>query len=155
MDIEIGIPAKARKTVADALTRLLADTSFLYLQTHNYHWNVTGPMFQALHVLFETQYNELWLAVDEIAERIRALGQPAPGSYRAFAALTSLKEEDGVPNAKEMLRKLTKGHEQVVKTVRTALPLAENAGDEATLDLLITRLRAHEKAAWMLRSHLQ
>jgi starvation-inducible DNA-binding protein len=153
--IDIGIPAKDRREIADGLARLLADTYTLYLKTHNFHWNVTGPMFNTLHLMFETQYNELALAVDLIAERIRALGYPAPGSYKAYAGLSSIKEADGVPSAKAMIAQLVKGQEAVVKTARSVFPAVERANDEPTADLLTQRMQVHEKTAWMLRSMLE
>ena len=153
--INIGIPEKDRKKVADGLSRMLADSYTLYLKTHNFHWNVTGPMFQTLHLMFMTQYNEIWMAVDLIAERIRALGFPAPGSYAQFAALTAIKDADGVPKAKEMIRQLVEGQEAVVRTAREILPIAEKAGDQPTVDLLSARMEVHEKNAWMLRSLLE
>jgi len=153
--IDIGIPAKDRKEIADGLSRLLADTYTLYLKTHNSHWNVTGPMFNTLHLMFETQYNELALAVDLIAERIRALGYPAPGSYKAYAGLSSIKEADGVPAAKTMIAHLVKGQEAVVKTARSIFPAVERANDEPTADLLTQRMQVHEKTAWILRSMLE
>jgi starvation-inducible DNA-binding protein len=153
--IDIGIPAKERKEIADGLSRLLADTYTLYLKTHNFHWNVTGPMFNTLHLMFEQQYNELALAVDLIAERIRALGYPAPGSYKAYAGLSSIKEADGVPSAKAMIAQLVKGQEAVVKTARSIFPAVERANDEPTADLLTQRMQVHEKTAWMLRSMLE
>ncbi|AMW34608.1 DNA starvation/stationary phase protection protein [Haematospirillum jordaniae] len=152
--IDIGIPEKQRLKIADGLSRLLADTYTLYIKTHNFHWNVTGPMFNTLHMMFETQYNELALAVDLVAERIRALGVYAPGSYKQFSALTSLKEETGVPAAEDMIAQLVKGHEAVARTARDVFPLAEDARDESTTDLLTQRLQVHEKTAWMLRSML-
>jgi starvation-inducible DNA-binding protein len=136
------------------LSRLLAHTYTLYLKTHNYHWNVTGPMFQTLHLMFETQYNELALAVDLIAERIRALGAPAPGSYREFAAISSVPEDDDRPDAVEMIRRLVAGQETVARTARSNFPVVERAHDEPTADLLTQRLQIHEKTAWMLRSLL-
>ena len=154
MEIDIGIAEGQRKDIADGLSRLLADTYTLYLKTHNYHWNVTGPMFQTLHTMFETQYNELALAVDEIAERIRALGMPAPGSDKAYAELSSIAEEDGVPIATDMIANLVKGHEAVVRTARSVFPAADDANDEPTADLLTQRMQVSEKAAWMLRSLL-
>ena len=153
--IEIGIDAKDRKKIADGLSRLLADTYTLYLKSHNFHWNVTGPMFQTLHLMFETQYNELALAVDLIAERIRALGFPAPATYREFAKTSSIKEPDGVPSAKKMIRELVEGQEAVVRTARSILPVAEKADDQPTIDLLTQRMQIHEKTAWMLRSLLE
>lgn len=155
MTIDIGIPEKHRLKIGESLSRLLADSYTLYLKTHNYHWNVTGPMFQTLHLMFETQYNELALAVDLIAERIRSLGVNAPGSYAAFSKLSSIEEDDTVPPAKEMIRRLVKGHEAVAKTARSIFPHAEKGGDEATLDLLTQRIQTHEKTAWMLRSLLE
>ena len=153
--IDIGIREQDRKAIADGLSRLLADTYTLYLKTHNFHWNVTGPMFQTLHLMFETQYNELALAVDQIAERIRALGYPAPGTYGAYAKLSSIKEEDGVPKAQDMIRLLVEGQEAVVRTARSVFPSAEKANDEPTADLLTQRMQIHEKTAWMLRSLLE
>lgn len=153
--IDIGIPETTRKAIAQNLSRLLADTYTLYLKTHNFHWNVTGPMFNTLHLMFETQYNELALAVDLIAERIRALGEPAPGSYVQFAELSSIKEETGVPDAKEMIRQLVQGQESVTRTARSIFPLIEEAHDEPSADLLTQRMQVHEKNAWMLRSLLQ
>jgi len=152
MQIDIGITDQDRKAIADGLSRLLADSYTLYLKTHNYHWNVTGPMFNTLHLMFEQQYTELALAVDLIAERIRALGFPAPGSYKAYAALTSIAEETGTPSAEEMIRQLVKGQEAVVRTARAVFPAAEAANDEPTADLLTQRMQIHEKNAWMLRS---
>jgi starvation-inducible DNA-binding protein len=154
MSIDIGIPAKDREAIAGGLSRLLADSYTLYLKTHNYHWNVTGPLFNTLHTMFETQYTELATAVDEIAERIRALGHPAPGSYKAFASLTAVEEEDAVPSAEEMIRQLVLGQETVVRTAREIFPLADQANDEPTADLLTQRMQLHEKNAWMLRSML-
>jgi len=152
--IDIGIADSDRQQIADQLGRVLADSYTLYLKTHNYHWNVTGPMFNTLHLMFEEQYNELWIAVDLIAERIRSLGEYAPGSYAQFGALTSIAEADGVPDATAMLADLVAGHEAVVRTSRQALSLAETAGDQSTADLLTQRLQVHEKTAWMLRSML-
>ncbi len=154
MDIDIGISKKDRKAIADGLSRLLADTYTLYLKTHNFHWNVEGPMFNTLHLMFEAQYNELALAVDAIAERIRALGHPAPGSYAAYSKLSSIKEETGTPKAEEMIRQLVDGQEAVARTARAVFPAAEKAADEPTADLLTQRLQIHEKTAWMLRSLL-
>ena len=153
--IDIGISESSRKTIAEGLSRLLADTYTLYLKTHNFHWNVTGPMFQTLHLMFETQYNELALAVDLIAERIRALGYPAPGTYAEYAKLSSIKEETGVPKAQDMIRLLVQGQEAVVRTARSIFPSAEEANDEPTADLLTQRMQVHEKTAWMLRSLLE
>ena len=154
MEIDIGIPQQDRKAIAEGLSRLLADTYTLYLKTHNFHWNVTGPMFQTLHLMFETQYTELALAVDQIAERIRALGEPAPGSYAAYAKLSSIEDAEGVPDAKEMIRQLVRGQEAVVRTARSVFPAAEKVSDEPTADLLTQRMQIHEKNAWMLRSLL-
>jgi len=154
MEIDIGISKKDRKAIADGLSKLLADTYTLYLKTHNFHWNVEGPMFNTLHLMFETQYNELALAVDAIAERIRALGHPAPGSYAAFGKLSSIKEETGVPKAEDMIRQLVEGQEAVARTARAVFPAAEKAADEPTADLLTQRLQIHEKTAWMLRALL-
>ena len=152
--IDIGIPEKDRQRIAEGLARLLADTYTLYLKTHSYHWNVTGPMFQTLHAMFMTQYTELGLAVDLVAERIRALGVYAPGSYAAFAKLATIEEDAGPPDAERMIRNLVAGQEAVVRTARKVFPSAEKAGDEATCDLLTQRLNVHEKTAWMLRSLL-
>ena len=155
MDIDIGIDPTERRRIADGLSRLLADTYTLYLKTHNFHWNVKGPMFQTLHLMFETQYNELALAVDLIAERIRALGLPAPGTYSAYAKLSSIPETEGVPEAKEMIRLLVEGQEAVVRTARGIFPVVEKSNDEPTADLLTQRMQVHEKTAWMLRSLLE
>lgn len=150
--IDIGINEQDRITIADGLKRLLADSYSLYLQTHNFHWNVTGPQFRELHLMFEEHYTELATAVDEIAERIRTLDVAAPGTYKAFAELSSIKEVDGVPAAKEMVAILTRGHEQVVKTCREVLAPAQEADDESTAALVSDRMRVHEKTAWMLRA---
>ncbi len=155
MDIDIGISSKDRKKIAEGLSRLLADTFSLYLKTHQFHWNVTGPMFQTLHVMFMDQYNELWLATDPIAERIRALGFPAPGSYTEFAKLTSIKETVGVPKAEEMIKLLIEGNEAVSRTAREVFPVVDKANDQPTADLLTQRMQIHEKSAWMLRSLLE
>ncbi len=155
MQIDIGINKAHREKIAEGLSHLLADSYTLYLKTHNFHWNVTGPMFNTLHIMFEEHYIELANAVDEIAERIRALGVYAPGSYAQFAKLTSIKEETEVPAAKEMIEQLVIGHEQVVKTARSIFSLAEDAQDEATCDILTQRMQLHEKRAWMLRSLLE
>lgn len=155
MKIDIGIKQSDREEIAEGLSKLLADTYTLYLKTHNFHWNVTGPMFQTLHLMFETQYTELALAVDAIAERIRSLGSPAPGTYKQYAALSSIKEEEGVPKAVEMIKLLVEGQEAVVRTARSLYPAAEKASDEATADLLTQRIQLHEKTAWMLRSLLE
>jgi starvation-inducible DNA-binding protein len=154
-NMNIGIPVEQRTEIAGGLSRLLADTYTLYLKTHNFHWNVTGPMFQTLHLMFETQYNELALAVDLIAERIRALGFPAPGSYREFAKMSSIPEASGTPAAKDMIEQLVAGQEAVIRTARSIFPSAEAANDEPTADLLTQRLQIHEKTAWMLRSLLE
>jgi starvation-inducible DNA-binding protein len=153
--VNIGINEKDRHAIADGLSRLLADTYTLYLKTHNFHWNVTGPQFTALHQLFETQYTDLADAVDMIAERIRALGFPAPGTYGDFSRLTSIREAAGVPNANEMVRQLIDGQEAVTRTAREVVPSVEKATDEATLDLLTNRMAVHEKSAWMLRSLIE
>jgi starvation-inducible DNA-binding protein len=153
--IDIGIAAKDRTVIVAGLSRLLADSYTLYLQSHNFHWNVTGPMFQTLHVLFMEHYTEIWNALDLIAERIRSLGLPAPGTYKEFAKLASIKEVEGVPSATEMIRILVAGHEAVAKTARKAFKAAEKANDQPTCDLLTQRLQAHEKDAWMLRSLLE
>ena len=155
MKIDIGIKEGDRAKIAQGLSRLLADTYTLYLKTHNFHWNVTGPLFNTLHLMFETQYNELALAVDLIAERIRALGHPAPGSYRAFSRLSSIQEEEGLPTAEEMIRQLVIGQETVVRTAREVFPTVDRANDEPTADLLTQRMQIHEKNAWMLRSMLE
>ncbi len=155
MHINIGIPDADRKTIAEGLSHLLADTYSLYLKTHNFHWNVTGPMFQTLHVMFETQYDELAIAVDLIAERIRALGHPAPGSYTEFQKLSAVKESVGVHTATQMIAELVEGQETVVRTARSLYPAVEKASDEATADLLTQRIQLHEKTAWMLRSLLE
>ncbi|MGE4131791.1 MAG: Dps family protein [Bdellovibrionales bacterium] len=154
MSIEIGISEKHRKATADGLSRLLADSYVLYLKTHNFHWNVEGPMFNTLHVMFMEQYTELWNALDLIAERIRALGHYAPGSYKKFTELSSIPEAEGQLSAQNMIRELLHGHEAVAKTARQIFSLAEEGGDEASLDLLTQRLQVHEKTAWMLRSML-
>jgi starvation-inducible DNA-binding protein len=154
MKIDIGIKEGDRQKIAQGLSRLLADTYTLYLKTHNFHWNVTGPMFQTLHLMFEQQYNELALAVDLIAERIRALGYPAPGTYAEFTRLSSIRESKGVPAAEAMLRELVAGQEAVVKTARSVFPLVDKAHDEPSADLLTQRMQVHEKTAWMLRSLL-
>jgi starvation-inducible DNA-binding protein len=153
--IDIGISEADRTEIAAGLSRLLADSYTLYLQTHNFHWNVTGPMFQTLHVMFETHYTELALAVDVIAERIRSLGMHAPGTYGDFVRLSSIKEVPGVPKAKEMIQLLVLGHEAVVRTARSIFPVLEKAADEASADLLTQRIQLHEKTAWMLRSLLE
>lgn len=152
MDVNTGIPDVERNQIADGLAQLLADTYTLYLKTHGYHWNVTGPMFQTLHLMFEDQYTELSAAVDVIAERIRALGVQAPGSYSELARLSTVADEDDVPEAMEMIRRLVDGHEVIVRTARELVGAAEAARDVATADLVTTRIDSHEKTAWMLRS---
>jgi len=156
--IDIGISEKDRRKIADGLSRFLADSYTLYLKTHNFHWNVTGPMFNSLHVMFMNQYTEQWTALDEIAERIRALGFNAPGSYAQFVKLASIKEESGdgaMPEWQEMVRQLVAGNEAVCRTGRKVLDIADDADDNPTEDLLTQRLQTHEKYAWMLRSLLQ
>lgn len=153
--MDIGISKKDREKIADGLSHLLADSFTLYLKTHNFHWNVTGPMFNTLHVMFMDQYTELWNALDLIAERIRALSVQAPGTFREFAQLTVIKESAGKLNAEEMIRQLVAGQEAVVKTARNIFPLVDKAGDEPTADLLTQRMQIHEKNAWMLRSLLE
>ena len=152
--IDIGIPEAQRFEIAAGLGRVLADSTVLYAKTHGFHWNVTGPMFNTLHLMFEGQYTELSLAVDQIAERIRALGFPAPGTYAAYARLSSIKEEEGVPNAQDMIKQLVQGQEAVVRTARGIFPLLDKVSDEPTADLLTQRMQVHEKTAWMLRSLL-
>ncbi len=154
MSIDIGIAEKDRVDIAAGLSRLLADSYTLYLKTHNYHWNVTGPMFNTLHLMFEEQYTELAQAIDEIAERIRALGIQAPGSYREFSALTEIPEDEEVPTAEQMIANLVAGQETVARTARSVFPLVEKASDEPSADLLTQRMQVHEKTAWMLRSML-
>ena len=153
--IDIGMSESDRAKIAAGLSGLLADSYTLYLMTHNYHWNVTGPMFNTLHLMFMGQYTEQWNALDLIAERIRALGYPAPGTYREFSKLASIKEIEGVPKAMDMVRILVEGHEAVAPTARSIFPLADAANDEPTADLLTQRLEVHEKTAWMLRSLLE
>jgi starvation-inducible DNA-binding protein len=153
--LDIGINEKDRKKIAEGLSKFLADTYTLYLKTHYFHWNVTGPQFRTLHLMFEEEYNELWTAVDQIAERIRSLDVYAPGTYKDFAKLTSIKESDGVPGAQDMIKELVAGHEAVVRTARSIFPVVDKASDEATADLLTQRLQIHEKTAWMLRSLLE
>ncbi len=155
LSIDNGIDADTRVRITEGLSHLLADTYTLYLKTHKYHWNVTGPMFQTLHLMFETQYNELALAVDLVAERIRALGAKAPGSYAEFARLSSIAEDSGDRSATEMIRDLVAGQESVVRTARKLFPLVHEANDEPTADLLTQRMQIHEKTAWMLRSLLE
>ncbi len=153
--IDTGIKEADRKAIAEGLSKFLADTYTLYLKTHNFHWNVTGPMFQTLHLMFETHYNELWVATDLIAERIRALGVYAPATYAEFSALTSIKEEKSPVKAEQMIRSLVEGHEAVIRTARTIFPHAEKVQDQVTVDLLTQRMQIHEKTAWMLRSLLE
>ncbi len=155
MQVEIGINEQDRKRLADELSKLLADSYTLYLKTHNFHWNVKGPMFQTLHLMFEQQYTELATAVDLIAERIRALGHPAPGTYSAYSKLSTIRETDGVPEALEMVKQLVEANEAVIRTARAAVSLAEDVSDQATADLGTQRLQLHEKTAWMLRSLLE
>ncbi len=155
MKIDIGIDASARAQIAEGLSRVLADTYTLYLKSHNFHWNVTGPMFQTLHLMFEEHYNELWMAVDLVAERIRALGFPVPATYDQLAALSAIEEDEGVPAALDMVRKLVEGHEASARTARDLFKVAEAANDQPTCDLLAQRMQVHEKTAWMLRSLLE
>lgn len=150
-----GIPEKDRQQIADGLSKFLAESYSLYLKTHNYHWNVTGPMFQTLHLMFETQYTELALAVDMIAERIRSLGQYSPGGYEEFGKLSGIKDAKKGTAAHDMIRDLVASHETVIRTARSLFPVAEAGADQVTLDLLATRLEIHEKTAWMLRSLLE
>jgi starvation-inducible DNA-binding protein len=154
VQIDIGIPEEQRKEIAADLSLLLADSYTLYLKSHYYHWNVVGPMFQTLHLMFEQHYNALALAVDEIAERIRSLGEPAPGTYREFSGMSSIEEDEDVPAAEDMIRNLVLAHEQVVRTARKAMAAAEDANDATTEDLLTQRMEFSEKTAWMLRSLL-
>ncbi len=154
MIMQTGIEEDDGEAIVEGLSRLLADTYTLYLKTHNYHWNVVGPMFNTLHLMFEGQYTELALAVDEIAERIRALGQPAPASYGEFARLSSIDEDTDTPDATEMIQRLCSAQETVVRTARSIFPTVEKANDEVTADLLTQRMQIHEKTAWMLRSML-
>lgn len=155
MDIHVGIAKQDREAIAGQLSRLLADTYSLYLKTHSFHWNITGPHFNSLHTMFETQYNELWLAADEVAERIRVLDVFAPGSYSQFSKLTAIQEEPGVPDWKDMVDQLVIGHEIAAATAREVIKAADAAGDEGTMDMATGRLKAHEKTAWMLRSLLK
>ena len=154
-NLNIGIDEASRGEIVEGLSRLLADTYSLYLKTHNFHWNVTGPMFQTLHLMFETQYTELALAVDLIAERIRSLGYPAPGTYSEYARLSSIPETPGVPKAKEMIQLLVEGQEAVIRTARSLFPVVDRVNDEPSADLLTQRMQVHEKTAWMLRSLLE
>lgn len=153
--IDIGIADKDRKEIAKGLSHFLADTYTLYLKTHNFHWNVEGPMFQTLHLMFMDQYTEMWTAVDTVAERIRSLGEYSPGSYVEFSELSTVKETKGVPSAKGMIEQLIEGHEQVIKTARKLFPVADEFNDQTTMDLLTQRMQVHEKTAWMLRSLLK
>jgi starvation-inducible DNA-binding protein len=155
MDINIGISNEDRKSIAEGLSRLLADSYMVYLKSHNYHWNVTGKLFHSLHEMFEEHYTELAGAIDEIAERIRAIGYRAPGSFKEFSELTSIEEDTDQPDALEMVRRLAVDHETILRTAREILPACEKASDEATLDLVTGRLDIHSKTAWMLRSHLE
>jgi len=155
MKIDIGISEKHRKQVVQGLSSLLADTYTLYLKTHSFHWNVEGPMFQTLHVMFMGQYTEMWNALDIIAERIRSLGHYAPGTYAEFSKLSSIKESKAVPKAEQMIKELIEGHESVIRTIREMFPTAEQAKDQTTMDVLTQRLDVHEKTAWMLRSLLK
>lgn len=154
-EIDIGISKEDRAQIVKGLSSLLADSYTLYLMTHNFHWNVTGPQFNSLHTMFMTQYTEQWNALDVIAERIRALGFPAPGTYKEFVSLTSIKEVEGVPKAQEMVKLLVNAHETVARTARGIFATAENANDQPTADVLTQRLDVHEKTAWMLRSLLE
>ena len=153
--VDVGILPPHRKAIAEGLARVLADTYTLYLKTHNFHWNVTGPMFQTLHLMFEQQYTELALAVDLVAERIRALGHPAPGSYAQFSKLSTIPEATAIPKAEDMIRQLVEGQEALGRTLRKVFPTAEKASDQVTIDLLTQRMQVHEKTAWMLRSLLE
>lgn len=155
MQIDIGIDEKNRKALAKELSKFLANSYILYLKTHNFHWNVKGPMFQTLHVMFEEHYTDLAMAVDEIAERIRALGEPAPGTYAEYMEMGSIKETTGVPRAEEMVKLLVEGHEAVIRSARDVISIASDAGDESTADLATGRMKLHEKTAWMLRSLLE
>ena len=153
--IDIGISSKDRAVISDALSKVLADSFVLYLKTHNYHWNVTGPMFQTLHLMFMGQYTELWNALDVVAERIRSLGFPAPGTFKEFLALSSIKEDDGPLNADSMIRELIAGQDAVTRSARAALKVAEKADDQPSVDIMVQRLQIHEKNAWMLRSLIE
>ena len=155
MEINTGIPAAQRTAIAQSLSRLLADSYVVYLKTHSFHWNVEGPMFQTLHQMFMEQYTETWNAIDLIAERIRSLGEYAPGTYREYARLTRVQETEGVPRAEEMVRLLIEGQEAIVRTAREVLAVADEANDQPTLDLVTQRMQVHEKNAWMLRSLLE
>ncbi len=153
--MDTGISEKERAKIAEGLSRLLADSYTVYLKTHNFHWNVEGPMFQTLHILFMQQYTETWNAIDLIAERIRSLGHYAPGTYKQYQKLASIKETEGNPKATRMIELLIEGQEAIVRTARSVIPVADKASDEPTLDLLTQRMQVHEKNAWMLRSLLQ
>jgi starvation-inducible DNA-binding protein len=155
VEISTGIPPAQRAAIVQGLSRMLADTYMVYLKTHSFHWNVEGPMFQTLHQMFMEQYTETWNAIDLIAERIRSLGEYAPGTYKEYARLARVKETDGVPRAEDMVRLLIEGQEAIVRTAREVLPVADEANDEPTLDLLTQRMQVHEKNAWMLRSLLK
>jgi starvation-inducible DNA-binding protein len=155
MEVNIGINKDDRKAIAEGLAKVLADSYMLYLKTHNYHWNVTGKLFHPLHAMFEEQYTELAEAIDEIAERIRALGFRAPGSFREFSEITSIQEDTDQPDAIEMIRRSAEANEAILRTAREALDPCQDADDEATIDLLTHRLKVHSKTAWMLRSHLE
>ena len=155
MNIDIGISTEDRAKIVDSLSHVLADSYMLYLKTHNFHWNVTGPMFQTLHVMFQEQYTELWNALDDIAERIRALGHYAPGTYQRDAELSTFKEEANVPGAQEMIRQLVEGQESVARTARAAFRIADAADDQPSAGMLATRMEIHEKNAWMLRAFLE
>ncbi|MBC8008435.1 MAG: DNA starvation/stationary phase protection protein [Prolixibacteraceae bacterium] len=155
MAADLGIKEKDRLKIVEGLSKVLADSYTLYLKTHNFHWNVTGPMFQTLHLMFQAQYTELWNSIDLIAERIRSLDAPAPGTYAQFSKLASIQETVGVPKAQDMIKILLEGHEAVTRTARKAFPAAEKGGDQPTMDLLTQRMEVHEKTAWMLRSLLE
>ena len=152
--IDLGMTDKQRKSIAAGVSKLLADSYMLYIKTHNFHWNVEGPMFNTLHIMFMEQYTEQWNSLDNIAERIRALGEYTPGTYKEFSELTSIVETEKVPKAEKMIEELLRGHEIVIQTARSLYPVAEAGGDEVTMDLLTQRLQVHEKTAWMLRSLL-
>jgi starvation-inducible DNA-binding protein len=154
-NVNIGITDENRTAISGGLAKVQADTYALYQKTHYFHWNVTGPMFNTLHLMFETQYNEAWMAVDEIAERIRALGHFAPGTSKDYTSLTSIKDAEGIPHAKDMIKQLVQAHESVIRTARGMFETAASAGDEATCDLLNARTSSHEKTAWMLRSMIE
>ncbi len=153
--INIGIPEESRKKIVEVLKKLLADTYFIYFKTHSYHWNVTGPMFQTLHDMFMQQYTELWNTIDLIAERIRSLGEYAPYSYKELSQITSIKDDEKIPRAEEMINNLIEGHEKIIQFIRDNFSIAEESNDEATIDLLTQRLDSHEKTAWMLRALLE